>query len=162
MRRDLRGIQLVLGPSLPAKLKKMRHLPPRVLRRLFYQAVGAVDECYEPEGTDALDYATQIQPIMLRALLCGLDTPAPCTHAHHQYEEPLVAALWERYVVCSSLLDGATYESLATQAGWDFYDPNKPLEVVAREAPLGLGAAHAPASADSRATASANSVPRWV
>ena len=131
-RRDLRGIQLVLGPSLPAKCKKMRHLPPRVLRRLFYQAVGAVDECYEPEGTDALDYATQIQPIMLWALLCELDTPVPCTHVHHQYEEPLVAVLWERYVVCGSLLDGVTYETLATHTGWYFYDPKKPLEVVVR------------------------------
>jgi hypothetical protein len=51
-RRDLRGIQLVLGPALPAKCKKMRHLPPRVLRRLFYQAVGAVDQAFEPGDVD--------------------------------------------------------------------------------------------------------------
>jgi hypothetical protein len=65
---------------------------------------------------------------MLWALLCGLDTPAPCTHVHHQYEEPLVAVLWERYVVCGSLLDGVTYDTLATRTGWYFYDAKKPRE----------------------------------
>ena len=69
---------------------------------------------------------------MLWTLLCGLDTPVPCTHVHHQYEEPLVAVLWERYVVCGSLLDGVTYDTLATRTGWYFYDAKKPREVVAR------------------------------
>ena len=79
-----------------------------------------------------MDYATQIQPIMWWVLLCGLDTLVPCTHVHHQHEEPLVAVLWDCYVVCGSLLDGVTYDALATHAGWYFYDPKKPLKVAVR------------------------------
>ena len=40
--------------------------------------------------------------------------------------------MWERYVVCGSLLDGVTYEALATHTGRYFHGPKKPLEVVVR------------------------------
>lgn len=130
-RREQKDIRSQLGRPIGARSKVMKHLAPRLWFSLF-QALKQLgeDQSFEPDGAEPLN-SRQVMSFCLLALNCTEDTPLPRSHAHPEFEGPLLAVLTARATRIGNRLADLVYAN-RDSFGWAIFDPELPTQVSIR------------------------------